>query len=220
MEERTNELIQRLMRWYNNKDVKATLEAMQKMIVFYHDEDIDMLKLSCTLPNLAYTCLHKSTDAKLYPSTEGDKDLQEKIREDVVGGPSIGFTRKQLLMKLLFESLQIYANLLLGLMPTNYIPTRCVNPCLPVFIRVGISIHRRVDLRFHKIRPAALKFWSCPFSNQQDQIVKQKASLQQADRRKLTSSVLMGFFLIATLCLKPWVAFTTSDLSRAASLSH
>ena len=127
---------------------------------------------------------------------------------------------KQLLMKLLFESLQIYANLLLGLMPTNYIPTRCVNPCLPVFIRVGISMHRRVDLRFDKIRPAALNFWSCPISNQQDQIVKQKASLQQADRRKLTSSVLMGFFLIATLCLKPWVAFTTSDLSRAASLSH
>ena len=33
--------------------------------------------------------------------------------------------------------------------------------------------------------------------------------LQQADRRKMTASVLMGFVLIATLCLKPWVAFTT-----------
>ena len=108
---------------------------------------------------------------------------------------------KQLLMKLLFESLQIYANLLLGLMPTNYIPTRCVNPCLPVFIRVGISKHRRVDLRFDKIRPAALKFWSCPISNQQDQIVKRKASLQQADRRKLTSSVLMGFFFSLQHCV-------------------
>ena len=40
--------------------------------------------------------------------------------------------------------------------------------------------------------------------------MKLKASLQQADRRKLTASVLMGFVLIATLCLKPWVAFTTS----------
>ena len=53
-----------------------------------------MLKLGCTLPNLAYICLHKSTDAKFYSFTEGDKDLLEKIREDVVSCPSIVFTRK------------------------------------------------------------------------------------------------------------------------------
>ena len=53
-----------------------------------------MLKLGYTLPNLAYICLQNSTDAKFYPFTEGDKDLLEKIREDVVGGPSIVFTRK------------------------------------------------------------------------------------------------------------------------------
>ena len=71
-----------------------TLEAMQKMSAFYHDKDIDMLKLGCTSPNLANICLHKSTDAKFYPFTEGDKDLLEKTREDVVGGPSIVFTRR------------------------------------------------------------------------------------------------------------------------------
>ena len=67
---------------------------MQKKIAFYHDKDIDMLKLDCTLPNLANICLHNSTDAKFYPFTEGEKDLLEKIREDVVGGSSIVFTRK------------------------------------------------------------------------------------------------------------------------------
>ena len=82
------------LRWYNNKDVVPTLEAIQKMMAFYHDKDIDMLKLGCTLPNLANIWLHKSTDAKFYPFTEGDKDLLEKLREDVVGGPSIVFTRK------------------------------------------------------------------------------------------------------------------------------
>ena len=66
------------LRWYNNKDVVPTLEAMQKMIAFYHDKDIDMLMLGCTLPNLANICLHKSTDAKFYPFTEGDKDLLKK----------------------------------------------------------------------------------------------------------------------------------------------
>ena len=48
------------------------------MIAFHRDKDIDMLKLGCTLPNLAKNCLHKSTDAKFYPLTEGDKDLLEK----------------------------------------------------------------------------------------------------------------------------------------------
>ena len=82
------------LRWYNNKDVVPTLEAMQKMIAFQHDRDIDMLNLGCTLPNLGNLCLHISFDAKFYPFTEGDKDLLEKIREEVVGGPSIVFTRK------------------------------------------------------------------------------------------------------------------------------
>ena len=81
------------LKWYNNKGVVPTLEAMQKMFEFCH-KGIDMLKLGCTLPNLANVCLHKSTDSKFYPFTESDKDLLEKIREDMVGGPSIVFTRK------------------------------------------------------------------------------------------------------------------------------
>ena len=39
------------LRWYNNKDVVPILEAMQKMLAFYHKKGIDMLKLWCTLPN-------------------------------------------------------------------------------------------------------------------------------------------------------------------------
>ena len=53
-----------------------------------------MLKLGCTLPNLANICLHNSTDSNFYRFTESDKDFLEKIREDLVGGPSIVFTRK------------------------------------------------------------------------------------------------------------------------------
>ena len=82
------------LKWYNNKDVVATLEATQKMIEFYHNKGIDMLKLGCTLPNLANIGLHKTTDSKYYPFTESDKDLLEKIPEDMVGAPSIVFTRK------------------------------------------------------------------------------------------------------------------------------
>ena len=49
------------LQWYNNKDVVATLEAMQKMIEFYPDKGIDMLKFGHKLLNLAKICIHKST---------------------------------------------------------------------------------------------------------------------------------------------------------------
>ena len=68
-------------------------------------------------------------------------------------------------------------------MPANYTPSRCVNPCPPVFIRVRISIQRRLELRLDKTRSAALKPWLCPYFNERDQKVKLKASLQQADRK-------------------------------------
>ena len=50
----------------------------------HHNKKIDTLKLGCTLPNLGNICLHKSTTAKIYPITESDKGLFEKIHEDMV----------------------------------------------------------------------------------------------------------------------------------------
>ena len=67
------------LRCCNKKDVVPTLESMQKMIASYHDKDIDILKLGCTLPNLANICSHKSSDAKFYAFSERIKDLFERI---------------------------------------------------------------------------------------------------------------------------------------------
>ena len=76
--------------------------------------------------------------------TEGDKDLLEKNGKDVVGGPFIVFARKAVVDET-FVRKSTYANLLLGLMPANFCPTRCANPWPPVFIRVGILIQKPVD---------------------------------------------------------------------------
>ena len=46
------------VRWYNNKEVEPTLEAMNKMISFYHSRQVDMLKLGYTFTNLANRFLH------------------------------------------------------------------------------------------------------------------------------------------------------------------
>ena len=82
------------VKWYNNNDVVPTLEAMQKMMEFYHNKGIDKIKLGCTFPNLANICLHKSTNHEFFPFVEIVKDLHDKICEDMTGGPSIVFTKK------------------------------------------------------------------------------------------------------------------------------
>ena len=69
---------QNFLRLYNKKYVVPTLKAIQETIVFYHNKNIDTLKLGCTLPNLANNCLHKSTDVNSYQFTESDKDLLKK----------------------------------------------------------------------------------------------------------------------------------------------
>ena len=112
----------------------------KKRLHFTNNKDNNMLRLGCTLPNMANICLYKSTDAISYPFPDGYKNLLEKIREDDAGDPSNVFYAKQLLMKLSFESLQTFANLLLGLIPANYTPTQCVNPCPLLFTRVRILI--------------------------------------------------------------------------------
>ena len=93
MEAATNDLNQRFLLWYNNIDVVTTLEAMLKLITFYHDKDFDMLKPGCTSENLTKIFLHNSTDNRFYPVTEREKPIWEN-REDVVGGLLIVFKRK------------------------------------------------------------------------------------------------------------------------------
>ena len=63
---------------YKNKDVFPNLKAMQKKMQFYHNKRIDRLKLGCTLPNLPNICLHRSSQYKLYPFRENDKDFTYK----------------------------------------------------------------------------------------------------------------------------------------------
>ena len=92
-----------VLRWNKDKVNVQMLESMQKMVDFQHNKSIEMLKLRYLLPNLASLCLHKSTAANFYLFTERNKELLEKICEDMVGGPSIVLTRKAVADKTLIR---------------------------------------------------------------------------------------------------------------------
>ena len=86
-----------------------------------------MLKLGCTLPSLVNICLHKSTDAKIYPFTEGDKDLLEKFREDV-GGPSIISTRKAVVDETFFRKSSNLCKSIVGIDASHLYPYSMCQP--------------------------------------------------------------------------------------------
>ena len=180
------------------------------MTVFYHDKNVDMLKLGCYLPNLANICLHKSTDAKFYPFTEGDKNILEKIREGVVGGPSIVFTRKAVVDETFIRKSANNCKSIVGIDASQLYPYSMRQP-MPTCLYPRWEF----DSETSKFTPRQNKTRSfenmvmCYFQRTRPEC-EIESFFTTGRQKKLTASVLMGFVLIATLCLKPWVAFTTS----------
>ena len=89
-----NDYIQRFFAVIQQQRCCSNPWSNAKKVQFYHQKENDMLKRGCTLPNLANICLHKSNNEKFYPFGTIDRDLRQKIREDMTDGPSIVFSRK------------------------------------------------------------------------------------------------------------------------------
>ena len=81
--------------WYNNRDVQPFVEAVEKMINFYRERGIDMLTDGISVPGLTLKYLMKSipnsTNFSLIHNK--DADLFQIMKRNLVGGPSIVFTR-------------------------------------------------------------------------------------------------------------------------------
>ena len=81
------------LRYYNNLDVAPGLEALEKMRAFYTDKGIDILKDAVSIPGVSLHyllrgCVERGAD--LYSPC---KEAYEMMKEAVVGGPSLVFTR-------------------------------------------------------------------------------------------------------------------------------
>ena len=85
--------------WYKNKDVAPTKEAMQILIEFYHQKEIDMLKLGCTSLSLATVCLHQSTDSKFYLLLKATKTCWRRFLKICLVVPPLSLHAKLWLTK-------------------------------------------------------------------------------------------------------------------------
>ena len=81
------------VRYYNNLDVAPGLEALEKMRNFYTEKGIDIMKDAVSIPGVSLHYLLKGAierNAELYAPS---KEAYDMLKEAVVGGPSLVFTR-------------------------------------------------------------------------------------------------------------------------------
>ena len=110
------------------------------MIGFYHNKNIDLLKIGCILPILANMLLHMSTDGNIHQFTGGDKDVLQKIREYAVGVPYIVFLRKAVVDILFIQKSADLWKSVVGIDASQLFPNS-VCPPLPT----GLDTHCDLD---------------------------------------------------------------------------
>ena len=147
-----------------------------------------MLKFGCTLPNLANICLHKSTSAKFYPFTETDKDLLQKIQEDMVGGPSIVFTRKAVVDETFIRNSENFCKSIVGIDASQLYPYSMCQPMPKDYTRDGNMTQNLIDLNLNRTNPETLRTWLCHISKDKDLSLKLRVSTLQELRKRLTVS--------------------------------
>ena len=82
--------------YYNNLDVHPFVQAVEKMQQFYFAHDIDLFKVAVSVPGIAPRWLFQTANAanvNFALLDHRDDDLYYTIKQNIVGGPSIIFTR-------------------------------------------------------------------------------------------------------------------------------
>ena len=79
--------------WYNALDTRPGVEAVCKMIKFYNNKNLDMFKEAVSLPGLARKLLFRNCEAHFSLVDKKDEDMYHTLKQNVIGGPAIIFTR-------------------------------------------------------------------------------------------------------------------------------
>jgi len=79
--------------WYNNKDVEPMLEAIEKMYLYYQNQNVDIFKDEISVPGLTLKYMFQDLPSYFTIPNEKNKDLYQLYKNNIVGGPSIVFHR-------------------------------------------------------------------------------------------------------------------------------
>ena len=79
--------------WYNNKDVEPLLEAIDKMYLYYQNQNVDIFKVGISVPGLTLKDMFQDLPDYFTLPNEKNTELYQLYKNNIVGGPSIVFHR-------------------------------------------------------------------------------------------------------------------------------
>ena len=152
---------------------------------------------------------------------ETDKDFLEKIREDMVGGPSIVFTRRAVVNETFIRKSQNVCKSIVGIDASQLYPFSMCQP-----MPTGLYTRYEDDYEPPRYRPRQNKTRS--FENMVMSCFQRiraeckiKSNILTEPKGKLIALVRTVFVVTAILTLKQWVATTTTvPVRRRPSLGH
>ena len=78
---------------YNNLDTGPFCIALENFLNIYFNQKVDIFKDYITLPGVARKMNYQSSDSKLALFNKDNADLYYSFKQNIVGGPSIIFSR-------------------------------------------------------------------------------------------------------------------------------
>ncbi|WAR06800.1 hypothetical protein MAR_016758 [Mya arenaria] len=82
--------------WYNNLDVQPFVEAVGRFQRYYFQKGVDVFKTAISVPGIARQLLFQKAreqNVNFALFDKNNRDLYDTVKQNIVGGPSIIFTR-------------------------------------------------------------------------------------------------------------------------------
>ena len=181
----------KILRRYNNEDVVRELEAMQKILAFYSNKNIDMWKIGATLQKLAKICLQKITHAKFCHFREGQKDLWKKIEMLLV--VCLFFLNVQQMLMIFFRKSTNLFKSFVQIDASQLSPHSMCHSTPTGFYTHWNHVPETGRFTLVKRRPVTLKVWSCPIFNKKGLVVKLKSWYKTGTQEKIHCFSVDGF---------------------------
>ena len=160
--------------WFNNFDAAPFVTAVERFQIVYFNKGIDVFKTGISVPGIARQLLFKTAkkqNANFALCDQNNSDLYQTIKQNIVGGPSIIFTRHQCVGKTYIRGQKPCISILGFYANAPYL--QAIGQCIPVipFVRriandnFGPEIHGCVlldglALSYTKNRyPSQIKLW-------------------------------------------------------------
>ena len=151
---------------------------------------------------------HKSTNHKIFPFAESDKDLHDKTRQDMTDGPSIVFTRKAAVDQTYIRNSKNIRKSIVGIDASQLYPfSLCQEMPTGLYTRWELDTNSQ-NSKLEPINREHFRTCSCLIFNHSSQNALLKTVIQPGNRKWLSVLMWMNFVLIATQYPKPWAVIS------------